>query len=63
MAQEVNSAELARLMYSSLGDGKQPVPAECFALGKFRHLFSATLGWLFFSALVLAGGNKYGWQA
>jgi hypothetical protein len=47
-------------MYSSLGDGKQPVPAECFALGKFRHLFSATLGWLFFFGILLAGENKYG---
>ncbi|EQC05992.1 hypothetical protein K931_01679 [Aeromonas salmonicida subsp. pectinolytica 34mel] len=63
MAQEENSAKLARLMYSSLGDGKQPVPAECFALGKFRHLFSATFGWLFFFGILLAGENKYGWQA
>ncbi|MBP6166941.1 MAG: hypothetical protein KA420_06040, partial [Aeromonas sp.] len=32
MGKEGNSAKLARLMYSLLGDGKQLVPAECFAL-------------------------------
>ena len=50
MVEDGNFAELARFMYSSLGDGKQPVPAECFALGKFRHLFQPPSGGFFLPA-------------
>ncbi|GAB5993182.1 hypothetical protein AE1304_26410 [Aeromonas enteropelogenes] len=57
VVEQGNFAELAWLMYSPMGDGKQPVPAECFALGKFRHCL-ATFGWLF---LFQTDGVRVAW--
>jgi len=44
-----NSAKLARLMYSFMGDGKQLVPAECFALWSSVIFFQPPSGGFFYA--------------